>query len=82
MMFVLRGLDDVNNQYGIEYTDQQKRVLTDIYKDLRRDHINEYELDKKVMKASILFIEHRSFDKPRSPLLYFTGVVGFHVGWK
>jgi hypothetical protein len=82
MMFVLRGLDDANHQYGIEYTELQKRALDEINKELQKDHIIEDDLDKKVTTASLLFIKHSNFAKPRSALLYFTGVVGFHVGWK
>ena len=82
MMFVLRGLDDADHQYGIEYTELQKRALREINKELWEDDINEVELDKKVTTASLLFIQHRSFAKRRSALLYFSGVLGFHVGWK
>jgi hypothetical protein len=82
MMFVLRGLDDPNHRYGIEYTREQKTALRDINMKLRKDRIIEDDLDEKVKAASLLFIQHSNFSKRRSALLYFTGVVGYHIGWK
>ena len=82
MMFVLRGLNDADCQYGIEYTPEQKMALREINRELRKVDIIEHDLDTKVKAASLLFIKHSNFEKQRSALLYFTGVVGFHVGWK
>jgi hypothetical protein len=82
MMFVLRGLDDPDQQYGIEYTEFQKRMLEEINRELQKNDINERELDKKVRIASFTFISHSNFTNSRSALLYFSGVVGFHIGWK
>jgi hypothetical protein len=82
MMFVLRGLDDSDHQYGIEYTRGQRTALEEINEELQKDDIIEDDLDKKVKAASLLFIRHSNFVKKRSALLYFTGVVGFHIGWK
>jgi hypothetical protein len=82
MMFVLRGMNDPDQQYGIEYTDGQMIALREIKKELDKEDVSNDDLDRKVSAASLLFIEHRNFIKQRSALLYFTGVIGYHVGWK
>jgi hypothetical protein len=35
-----------------------------------------------VFAASVLFIKHQCFVKQQSVLLYFVGVIGYHLGWK
>jgi hypothetical protein len=82
MVFILRGMNDPSQQYGIEYTDDQLIALEEIKKELEKEDISNDELDRKVSNASLLFIEHRNFVKQRSALLYFTGVIGYHLGWK
>ena len=82
VMFVLRGMSDTDEQHGIEYTDSQLAALTDIKKELEKEEVSNDELDQKVFAASLLFIKHNSFGKQRSALLYFTGVIGYHLGWK
>jgi len=82
MMFVLRGSEDPNSEYGIEYTGQQSAALDDIKTELEKEDVSEEDLDQKVLTACLLFIKHSDFEKQRSALLYFTGVVGFHMGWK
>jgi hypothetical protein len=82
MIFVLRGMNDPNHQYGIEYTDGQLAALEEIKKELEEENVSNDELDRKVSAASLLFIKHSNFVKQRSALLYFTGVIGYHLGWK
>jgi hypothetical protein len=82
MVFVLRGMDDPNHQYGIEYTDSELVALKEIKTELEKEDVSDDELDRKVFDASLLFIEHYNFGKERSALLYFTGVIGYHLGWK
>jgi hypothetical protein len=82
MVFVLRGMSDPNQLYGIEYTASQLAALEEIQKELRKGDVSNIELDRKVSAASIVFIEHWNFEKERSALLYFTGVIGYHLGWK
>ena len=81
LVFVLRGMDDAN-QYGIEYTDEQLAALGEINDELNKEDVSNDELDRKVSAASVLFIKQKVFVKQRSALLYFTGVVGYHLGWK
>ncbi len=81
LVFVLRGMND-GNRYGIEYTDSQLAALGEINDELNKEDISNDELDRKVSVASLSFIEHWNFVKQRSALLYFTGVIGYHVGWK
>jgi hypothetical protein len=82
MVFALRGMDDPNRQYGIEYTTGQIAALQEIIVGLEKEDISNDELDQKVSTASLLFIKHCNFVKQRSALLYFTGVIGYHLGWK
>jgi len=82
MIFVLRGMNDSNQQYEIEYTESQLTALREIEKKLKNEEISNDELDRKVRAASLLFIEHSNFVKQRSALLYFTDVVRYHVSWK
>ena len=82
MMFVLRGMNDPDQQYGIEYTDDQLAALDAIKKELDEEDVSNDDLDRKVSDASLLFIKHYTFIKQRSALLYFTGVIGYHLGWK
>jgi hypothetical protein len=82
MIFVLRGMNDINGQYGIEYTAEQLAALEDIKTELVEEEVSNDKLDQKVSTASVLFIEHRCFVKQRSALLYFAGVIGYHLGWK
>jgi hypothetical protein len=82
MIFVLRGMNDPIQQHGIEYTESQLDALGEIKRELEKEDVSNDELDRKVSAASLLFIEHRSFVKERSALLYFTGVIGYHLGWK
>ena len=82
MMFALHGLDDPEGEYGIEYTEEQAAALEGIKTELVNEDVSEENLDKKVLAALILFIQHSDFEKERSALLYYTGVVGFHMGWK
>jgi hypothetical protein len=82
MIFVLRGMNDVSQQYGIEYTESQLGALGEIKKELEKEDMSNDELDRKVSAASLLFIKHSNFVKHRSALLFFTGVIGYHLGWK
>ena len=82
MIFVLRGMNDPNQQYEIEYTESQLTALREIEKELENEEVSDDELDRKVRAASLLFIEHSNFVKQRSALLYFTGIVRYHVSWK
>ena len=81
MMFVLRGLENPED-YGIEYTEDQLTTLTDLMRELRKEEPSEEKIDKLVLKASVLFIQHYDFGKKRSALLYYTGIIGYHIGWK
>lgn len=81
MMFVLRGMNDPD-EYGIEYTAGQLIALKDIKREIEKENISDEELDQKISAASQLFIRHSNFVKQRSALLYFTGVIGYHLGWK
>src|SRR5579862_1137061 len=63
MMFVLRGLDDVDDEYGIEYTPLQRTALNEVIAELRKDDIIEGDLDNKVKAAAVLFVQHRRFGK-------------------
>ena len=81
MVFVLRRMNDPNGQYGIEYTACQLVALQDIKKELNEEVSND-RLNQKVAAASLLFIKHCSFIKQQSALLYFAGVIGYHLGWK
>ena len=80
MMFVLRGLQNAE-QYGIEYTANQLAALRELMAELEKEP-SEKEVDKLVLKASVLLIQHEDFEKERSALLYYTGVMGYHIGWK
>jgi len=74
-------MDDAN-QYGIEYTDEQLAALGEINDEFNKEDVSNDELDRKVSAVSLLFIKHRVFVKQHSALLYFTGVLGYHLGWK
>jgi hypothetical protein len=82
MIFVLRGMNDASQEYGIEYTESQLGALGEIKKELEKEDVSNEELDRKVLAASLLFIKHSNFVKQRSALLYFTDVIGYHLGWK
>ena len=75
-------MNDPNQQYGIEYTESQLTALEEIEKELKKKEVTNDELDRKVKAVFLLFIKHSNFVKQRSALLYFTGVVEYHVSWK
>ena len=79
MIFVLRGLD--HPEHGIEYTAAQRDVLTELMTELWKEEPLEKQIDKLVLQASVLFIQHDDFDKERSALLYYIGLIGYHIGW-
>ena len=81
MVFVLRGLDDPE-RYGIDYTGKQQAILREIKNEIEKEDMLEDVLDDMVFEASLLFVQHSNFVKQRSALLYFTGILGYHVGWK
>jgi hypothetical protein len=83
MVFVLHSMNDPSHQYRIEYTDSQPAALQEIEKELEEEDVSNDELNRKVSAASLLlFIMHSNFVKEHSALLYFTGVIGYHLGWK
>ena len=80
MIFILHGMDDPDHKYGIEYTDSQLVALEEIKGELEKEDVSNDELDRKVSAASLLFIKHRNFIKQWSALLYFTGMIRYHLG--
>src|SRR5215471_3684005 len=81
MMFALRGMNNPD-EYGIEYTASQLIALNNIKRELEKEDVSNDELDRTIFAASQLFIRHNNFLPERSALLYFVGVIGYHVGWK
>lgn len=78
MMFVLRRHDNAIES-GVEYTEPQHDAVN--YIKTRAD-MDDDTLDELIMNVSKTFILHDCYAKQRSALLYFTGVLGYHVGWK
>ena len=49
--------------------------------ELEKEEPSEKQIDKLVLQASVLFIQHDDFDPERSALLYYIGLIGYHIGW-
>jgi hypothetical protein len=81
MVFALRGFEDPE-KYGIEYTMAQRSILTELKKELDKEEPEEEKLDTLVLKGSVSFIQHDNFDKERSALLYYLGIIGYHIEWQ
>jgi hypothetical protein len=81
IVFVVRGIDN-EVEYGIQYTEPQSRAVNRIKDCLKQEEYNDKTLDMLVMNMSLEFIKHDCYGKERSALLYYTGVIGYHIGWK
>jgi hypothetical protein len=80
-MFCLRGMDDMK-KYGIEFTISQQQKLMKLRAILDSDTIKPNILDELIFEISLLFIQYSDYIQQKSVLIYFTGVLGYHISWK
>jgi hypothetical protein len=81
MVFVLQGFEDPE-KYGIEYTMVQQSILAEVKNELDQEEPDEEKLETLILKLSLLFIQHDNFEKERSALLYYLGIMGYHIELK
>jgi hypothetical protein len=80
IMFCIRAITTDNS---VPFTPRQSQCIQDLMATLELDGIVEnHILDQKVLKLSVLLIQHSDYAMQRSSLVYFCGVLGFNVEWK
>jgi hypothetical protein len=81
IVFVMHGSEEPNGDYGIEFTMEQTRDMN-VLRLLLETSSDMDEIDDWILTVSIHFIRHSAYEKSRSALIYFTGVLGYHLNWK
>jgi len=82
--FCLTALNDSSN-HGVQFTQNQRSALIklsqliDNFDPLEDSATASKELQKQIHEVSVALIKHKDWEPQRSSLIYFAGVLGFHL---
>ena len=74
-----------SDRYGIQFTNNQRTALEDLERICHQTDIDDIDeaarasAEAQILKVSIELIRHKDWEQERSSLLYFSGILGFHL---
>ena len=67
-----------SDEYGVEFTEDQKNCLNKVIQALNDDSDIE-DIEKKIHNASVSLIRHMDWNQEKSSLLYFADILGYNI---